>query len=95
MFTHRCAFPCACYSVPATFSKFGRSQIGACIRELERADAKATLFVMSRELDMHPRSVREELVRAVSRGFELGNHDVKDVKTILRSREEFRKVTRE
>ena len=75
--------------------KFGPSQIGACLHELDKVGARATLFVMSRELEAHGDAVRNELVKAVSRGFELGNHDVNDVKTVLRSREDFVEVTRE
>ena len=75
--------------------KFGPSNIGACLQELDKVGARATLFVMSRELDSHPPEVRDELVAAVARGFELGNHDVNDVKTVLRSREDFIEVTRE
>lgn len=81
--------------VPSTFEKFGPSDIASCLELLDKHGARATLFLMSRELGKHPSSVSRELARAVAKGYELGNHDVLDVKTIRRPHKEFQAVLRE
>jgi len=83
--------------VPCTFEKFGPSKIEACLRLLEEHGARATLFVMSQELVKHDKDakVSDTLVNAVTRGHELGNHDLLDVKTVRRSGKELTAVIRE
>jgi len=83
--------------VPSTFEKFGPSKIEACLQLLEEHGARATLFVMSQELAKHDAHahVSDALVGAVSRGHELGNHDVLDVKTVLRSSKDLAAALRE
>jgi len=60
---------------------------------LKKHGARATLFVMSDEIDNHPRpdAIREALKEAVDYGCELGNHSTVDEKTILLSEAKLRK----
>lgn len=83
--------------VPCTFEKFGPSKIDACLRLLEEHGARATLMVMSQELAKHDKDaqVSDTLADAVTRGHELGNHDLLDVKTVRRSAQDLTSALRE
>lgn len=83
--------------VPATFEKFGPSRLEECLNLLDEHDAKATLFLMARELPKHEEQtqISAVLVDALKRGYEIGNHDLEDVKTIKRGAEDFASALRE
>jgi len=83
--------------VPCTYEKFGPSDIESTINLLEEHGAKATLFLMSRELSKHDaeKGVSSVLSKAISKGFEIGNHDLLDVKTIRKSSPDFIAALRE